>query len=99
MQAFDPLGGDERRRLGDELRKRFRWLTAFSDDELQKISMCKLDEGDPQEDDLYFDISHPERGTFRGQAGKVVPEGSCYVSRGQLSESVWNKLIGFQRGH
>lgn len=78
--------------MASRLRERFRWLNSFNDDELIEISMCTLEEGDTQESETYFDISHPERGTFQGQPGKPVPEGSCYVSRGQVDERTWSKL-------
>ncbi|MDA8186523.1 MAG: hypothetical protein M0T85_00060 [Dehalococcoidales bacterium] len=93
MAAQRAAGGEEHREIARRLKQRFSWLIAFSDDELRDISMCTLEEGDVQESDLYFDISHPERGAFKGQKGKTVPEGSCYVSRGQVDEKLWNKLV------
>ncbi|MBI2953231.1 MAG: hypothetical protein HYY30_02880 [Chloroflexi bacterium] len=89
---------EHRRQIAERLRQRYRWLSSFNDDELQEISICTLEEGETQSDEPYFDLSHPERGSFKGQQGQVVPEGSCYISRGQLPEKVWNKLVGSFRG-
>lgn len=98
MAMRRPISEEERRRMAQHLRDRFLWLNSFTDDELAEISMCKVEEGDTQGSELYFDISHPERGAFRGQPGKVVPEGSCYVGRSQVDEKLWNKLTSFHRG-
>lgn len=82
----------------EKFRKRFNWLQNFTDEELRKISMCTVDEGEKQSNDEYFDLSRPELGPIRGRGGSLVPEGSCYVSRGQVDKELWNKLVdGFVR--
>jgi len=81
-----------------KLRRRFSWLESFTDEELSKISMCTVDEGEKQADEEYFDISRPELGPIKGRRGAVVPEGSCYVSKKNVGEALWNKLVnGFAR--
>ncbi len=87
-----------RRPEAEKLRKRFDWLKHFTDEELRKVSMCAVDEGEKQENAEYFDLSRPELGAIRGRSGVVVPEGSCYISRSQVGESLWKKLLnGFVR--
>lgn len=95
MAKIRPSTEEERRRIAEHLRERYQWLNSFTDDELREISMCKVEEGDPQEDELYFDLSHPEKGSFKGHPGRLVPEGSCYVARSQVDERLWNKLTSF----
>lgn len=89
---------EPRKLEAQKLRKRYTWLQSFSDQELHKITMCSLDEGERQANEEYFDLSRPELGPIRGRSGAVVPEGSCYVSKSQLNPALWNKLInGFVR--
>ncbi len=75
-----------------KLKQRFQWLESFSDDELAEISYC-----DPGEsispDEVYFDISNPERGIIQGESGHV-PKDSCYVPRSKLPLHLWDKLTG-----
>lgn len=86
----------ERERIAHKLKARFRWLNRFTDDELRDISFC--DEGEPlNADEQYFDLSHPEKGVVSGQAGQIVPEGSCYVTKRNVRPNVWQKLITVTR--
>ncbi|MCL5959619.1 MAG: hypothetical protein M1358_09945 [Chloroflexi bacterium] len=78
---------------GSKLRKRFSWLNSFNDEELLKISLCTIDEGEKQANEDYFDLSRPELGAIRGRSGAIVPEGSCYISKGRVGEKLWNKLL------
>lgn len=98
MATRHPSSEEERKQMARRLRERYQWLNSFSDDELSKVSMCKLEEGDMQEAELYFDLSHPERGHFKGQPGKTVPQGSCFVAQSQVDNKLWNKLIGHFAG-
>ncbi len=89
------------RRVGEEtaalLRRRFKWLGSFSDDELRQISFCA--EGETlSRDEQYFDLSHPERGVIGGDEQQTVPEGSCYVARSRLPATTWRKLTSFFGG-
>ncbi len=92
MPALSHSEGDhkEQARL---LKARFNWLNSFNDDELREITSCKLEEGDKQGSEMYFDLSHPERGHFKGQPGQPVPDGSCYVARSEVNQNLWNKLV------
>ncbi len=84
----------DRERLKEELRERYQWLQALSDHELREVSFCLMaPKGQLKEGEKYFDVSHPERGIIVGRAGEVVPEGSCYVPRGEVPQDVWNRII------
>ncbi len=98
MATLQPRREEGREQIAGRLRQRYRWLSGFTDDELREISMCKIEEGDIQDNELYFDLSHPERDAFKGHPGKPVPEGSCYVGRSQVDEKLWSKLIAQYRG-
>ncbi|MBI4319722.1 MAG: hypothetical protein HY675_14635 [Chloroflexi bacterium] len=86
--------GVDRKQMASRLRERYQWLNSFTDDELTKVSTCKLEEGDVQQAEVYFDLSHPEWGHFRGQPGVPVPDGSCFVAQTQIDKNLWNKLVG-----
>ncbi len=79
------------RETADKLKERFQWLESFSDDELREISFCRPGEA-LSGDEIYFDISHPERGVIQGEEGTVSPEESCYVPRSSISRHLWEKL-------
>lgn len=83
-----PASGDTTARM---LRQRFEWLTSFTDDELQELTICSEQEG-LKEGDTYFDLSHPERGPFQARVGESVPPGSCYVAKSMVSREAWSKL-------
>ncbi len=75
-----------------ELRERFEWLDRFTDDELREISIC-VDSGRLSESDQYVDLSDPERGVIKAKAGDPVPPGACYISRDDVSDELWTKLL------
>jgi hypothetical protein len=81
-----------RRETAEKLKERYEWLQQFSDDELREITYCKV--GEPMvADELYFDISHPERGVIQGASGEQIPEGSCYVPKSEIQQDLWDKLV------
>lgn len=90
-----PMGGrpTTRRGTADKLKERYSWLQSFSDDELRDISYCAAEET-MKGDEIYFDISQPERGIIRGQEGQPIPEGSCYVPKSEVPLNLWDKLVG-----
>ncbi|MGE5619788.1 MAG: hypothetical protein ACM3US_11085 [Sphingomonadaceae bacterium] len=91
-QGMGSKGPVARRKTAEKLKERFEWLQSFSDDELRDINYCTT--GEPMRDDeLYFDISHPERGIIQGQSGERIPEGSCYVPKSEISQGLWDKLV------
>ncbi len=81
-----------RRETADKLRERYKWLQSFSDEELSEICYCTPDEI-MRGDEVYFDISQPERGIIQGEEGMRVPEGSCYVPRSEVRRDLWDKLV------
>lgn len=81
---------EEARRLRD----RFAWLNQFTDEELQQISFCEAG-ASMVPGETYFDVSHPEMGTFVGQPGQLIPEGGCLVRKGTVPENVWTKLTAY----
>ena len=91
-------GGPSREQKVSELRKRFNWLDSFTDNELKDISYCQehIDNSGKEvklrENELYFDLNHPEKGIIRGRAHETIPEGSCYVSKSQTNPETWQKL-------
>lgn len=92
-QSMGPGGPVTRRETADKLKERFEWLQAFSDDELREISYCTT--GEPTRgDEVYFDISNPERGVIQGEPGGQIPEGSCYVPKSEIPQRLWDKLTG-----
>src|SRR3974390_1276189 len=99
MPTTFPRGEGSHKDEAHRLKERYRWLNSFSDDELRDITSTKLEEGDKQGSEMYFDLSHPERGHFKGQPGQPVPEGSYYVARSEVNEKLWNKLVMSVRGH
>lgn len=82
-----------RRETADKLKTRFDWLQSFSDEELREISYCTTEES-IKENEIYFDISQPERGIIQGQEGQPIPEGSCYVPKSEIPRNLWDKLVG-----
>ncbi len=82
-----------RRNTADKLKSRFNWLQSFSDEELREISYCIAEEF-MKGDEIYFDISQPERGIIEGQEGQPIPEGSCYVPKSEIPRNIWDKLVG-----
>ncbi|MBI3977060.1 MAG: hypothetical protein HY331_02630 [Chloroflexi bacterium] len=85
-----------RTQKAEQLRRRFDWLSRFTDEELRDISFCA--EGVPlQTSAEYLDISHPERGVIVARAGEQAPAGGCYVARTDVSPEVWRKLISAAR--
>jgi hypothetical protein len=81
------------RETADKLKTRFEWLQSFTDDELREISYCTAEES-MKGDELYFDISQPERGIVQGQEGLRVPDGSCLVPKSEVPRNLWDKLVG-----
>ena len=81
-----------RRETADKLKERFDWLQSFSDEELREISYCAAEEV-MKGNELYFDISQPERGIIQGQEGQPIPEGSCYVPKSEVPSRLWDKLV------
>ncbi len=98
MAATFPRGEEDNKEQARRLKARFSWLNSFTDDELMEINSGKLEEGDKQGSDMYFDLSHPERGHFKGQPGQPVPEGSSYVARNEVNQNLWNKMVMSVRG-
>ncbi len=91
-QSMGPTGPVTRRETAEKLKDRFEWLQSFSDDELREISYCTPEET-MREDEVYFDISHPEVGLIQGKSGEPIPEGSCYVPRSEIRRDLWEKLV------
>ncbi len=75
------------------LKRRYQWLQSFDDNELREISFCFDPGQELQEGEMYFDLEVPDRGVIRGRRGQKVENGHCYVSRGQVKEQTWEKLI------
>ena len=76
----------------ESLRRRFRWLESFTDDELRELNWCSArGELIPGED--YFDISRPERGAINVDLPTPVREGECCIPRSAVSERLWEKLM------
>jgi len=69
-------------------------LNRFSDEELQKISICETG-AEMVPGETYFDISHPESGSFVGLADQLIPEGGCLVRKAAVPKEVWNKLTTY----
>src|SRR5437763_16973624 len=89
-QRGEPRGGGARPTAA-ELRERFAWLERFTDEELRRITIRGA--GEPAEpDELYVDISHPERGVVRGEDVRTIPEGAAFVGRSGLGDALWEKL-------
>ncbi len=92
-QGMGQTGPTTRRETADTLKERYQWLQDFSDDELREISYCGVGESmNPGE--MYFDISHPERGIIRGEPGEQIPEDGCYVPKSEIPQQLWDKLVG-----
>lgn len=79
------------RPAAEKLRSRYAWLNRFSDDELREISFC-FEGHELDEEEEYFDISHPESGIVRGRSGARVPKDSCLVPRSRVTPAIWGKL-------
>ena len=86
------FSADQKSQLAGKLRRRFSWLSQFTDDELMKISFCEAKEP-IQPASAYFDLSHPERGVIPARQNMQVPEGSCYVPKEQVTAEIWDKLV------
>jgi hypothetical protein len=96
MSMSQPMGGQNRtthQEATSRLRERFDWLESFTDDELGEIVFLRGGET-TRSDEVYFDISDPERGEFQGMDGELVPEDSRYVPKSQVPQYVWDKLVG-----
>ncbi|MGQ9677407.1 MAG: hypothetical protein ACUVX1_17220 [Chloroflexota bacterium] len=85
--------GLSKKEMTDRLKTRYKWLQSFDDSELREISFCYDPGYEMQEGELYFDLEAPQRGVIRGQRGQKVESGHCYVSKSQLREETWKKLI------
>ncbi len=91
-QPMGSSGSSTRRGRADQLKRRFDWLQAFSDEELGEIHYCAV--GEPMSpDEEYFDLCYPERGIIRGEEGTQTPEGSCYVPRSEVPAHLWDKMV------
>ncbi len=96
MSMNQPLSGhgrgSARQQEVGKLKERYAWLESFTDDELGEVVF--LEEGETMNpDDIYFDISDPERGAHHAQGGEVVPEGSRYVAKSRVPDAVWEKIV------
>ncbi len=78
------------------LKNRFAWLNRFTDEELQKITLCEQDD-QLEADEEYFDLNRPEQGMVRGVAGGRVPRDSCLVPRSKVTPETWAKLTSLAR--
>ncbi|MCL4370882.1 MAG: hypothetical protein M1380_08230 [Chloroflexi bacterium] len=92
-QGMGPGGPTTRRETADKLKERYDWLQNFSDDELHQVTYCSSGETMSGEE-VYFDISHPERGVIQGEPGGQIPEDCCYVPKSEVRQDLWDKLVG-----
>src|SRR5258708_7956228 len=81
------VGSEDAQRL----RHRFAWLQRFTDLEIQEISFCEPGAA-IRAGETYFDISHPEEGSFTADRDMTVDEGRCLVAKSAVSPRVWSKV-------
>jgi hypothetical protein len=67
----------------------------FADDELRRIPVLPAGER-LQQGATYLDIRNSERREFTAMGGMEAPEDGCYVPKGEVPYSLWNRLLGLE---
>lgn len=76
----------------DELPDLAAWL---SDDEMKLLPIYKGNHFDRGQ--IYFDLDNPERGPFVATGDEGQTTDHTYVSRGEVPEQVWARLITWRQ--